>query len=163
GVCTSLEYHPQDACFSDDPGASLLGAYIDLDCGRLTAGPLELSPTQFRTKYGGSGHLSPWGPERTAKFVSLLLPLAAESAEVLLIPYPSIGTDITRLAVKPGSSIRIGNMRLVDILEKNMTENPRENFELFYKLSNPNTTPPDPPLPETTLVPINACSVTNWP
>ena len=153
----SLLYHPKDACF-DAPDAKLISAYIDLNCGTLTAGPLESKKTKFVRKNGVP--TTSW-KQRPPMWTVLHLPITAPEAVIQLVPYDNSAP--TTIKVKTGGSVLIGNARETDIIGSNYpAENPRENFKLYYLLSS-QTMPSDPGLPATEGVPINACSNTNWP
>jgi hypothetical protein len=155
-VYPKLPYNPKDECFTA-PNAALLGAYIDLQYGTLTAGPLQTAKTRFES--AGSPSTS-WF-ERTPEWCSLHLDITDTVTTIYLIPFD--GGDPTTIKVRAGGSVLIGNERETDIMEEYYPrENPRENFRLYYLLS-PTYVPPDAPLPYAYGVPLNACSNTNWP
>jgi hypothetical protein len=154
---TGLRYHPKDDCFIPFPPPDLVAGYVDLSCGILTAGPLEAKKTRYTFKDGSPS--SPWY-RREPEFVTLLVPLLSEGAEIEIYSEAGLWTTIH---VKRGTSVRIGNMRAIDIFgDPNASEVPREHFKLFYNLSADDVGD-DPPLPSLSGVPVNSCSVHGWP
>jgi hypothetical protein len=159
-VSSDLEKNPRDECFSLQPPPDVIAGFVDLKWGTLTAGPLEKASTFFENK---AGDHSPWGLRRTPLFAVHQLPLSAPSAVIHLARYANLPPYDTVIRLKAGASVTIGNAMEADILEAGSGNNPSDHFLLYYKLARPGTGPTDPPLPKSTTVPINACSVTNWP
>ena len=154
---TKLEAYPKLECFDPYPPPLLVAGHVDLPGGILTAGPLERKKTQYTFKNGSPS--TSWY-QREPQFVTLQVPLQDEVAQIDI--YSAAGRWTT-IWVKRGASVRIGNMRVIDIFEDPYaTEAPREHFLLFYKLSAVDVGD-DPPLPALTGVPVNSCSVQGWP
>jgi hypothetical protein len=152
GVYDALPYHPSLECFTDPPSRTRVSAYVDLDCGTLSAGPLEPFATQFTSATAPTGNFI----GRTPKWVVLNLPLTQSTARIRI----GDGAD-DWIAIKPGGSALIGNEREYDIIEHPDLDEPAETFFLYYELDDGPLI--DPPLPTEVSVPLNGCSVTNWP
>ncbi|MBV8518880.1 MAG: caspase family protein [Acidobacteria bacterium] len=151
GVCEELPYHPSDDCFEEVPDPARIAAFADLRCGTLTAGPLEDAQTQFiSTSTAGTFD------GRTPKWVVLHLPLTEPAARIRVGGGPD-----DWISVKPGGSVLIGNEREIDILGIPNSDDPARTFYLYYQLGD--QIPVDPPIPAGKLVPLNGCSVSNWP
>lgn len=149
------EYHPQPRCFLANPG-SLLDAYFDLNAGTLSTGPIAVDETVFVSDAGAETlHI------HAARYTTLRLPLKEEIAIIKVVTFG--GADAATIRVKRGGKVVIGNTREGDIIGDGTTEDPRDHFNLYYKLAkNP---PPDKyrPKPAKTAVPVNFCSQTTWP
>jgi hypothetical protein len=151
GVFSELNYHPSSDCF-DNPFPYTVAAYADLNCGTLTAGPLEPYRTQFLSQSNVGTFI-----ERTPKWVVLQLPLTESRARIRFGD-----RDDEWIEIAEGGSVLIGNERAIDIEERtDMREEPAVTFSLYYQLAGQDLY--DPPLPAKVEVPLNGCSVTNWP
>ena len=60
-----------------------------------------------------------------------------------------------------GATILIANARFADIMGDPAGSIPREQFLLFYKLAP--AALPDPPLPRINMIPIDECTITDYP
>lgn len=151
-----LADEPRVECFEWAPDASIIAGYFDIFAGRIDVGLLESAYTSYVPE-------KQWPRGRGAKFVSVAVPVEGEGVEVKLTPFSSTEPSTT-IPLKPGTaSIRIGNEQHADITGPGSGENPADYFLLYYKLSDPATLPNELPVPDTTTVPINACTSTNWP
>lgn len=157
GVEPDVAYHPADDCFDAAPNPDRVSSYADLDCGTLSAGPLELE----KVYYVRSDLTWPtrW-KERSPKWCVWNVPTTEAEAIIVLLPFD--GGNATTIQLREGATVLLGNERQTDIDEENdPEENPAANFMLYYYLGV--SVPEDPALPRTTSVPINACTNTNWP
>ncbi|HJQ35987.1 MAG TPA: caspase family protein [Thermoanaerobaculia bacterium] len=152
-------YPRQEAREPNFPDPTLFSAFFDVQCGEINVSDpadLERHRTVFKKRYT---HTTTWGPEYTPISVLLRIPLASDYAVVTIEDRPS--HIESALFVKSGSTIAIGNARELDINGPGSGEGPREHFLIYYLLAP--EMPLDPGLPETVQVPINACTVTDWP
>ncbi|HET7437828.1 MAG TPA: caspase family protein [Thermoanaerobaculia bacterium] len=152
------QYHPRSECFdtnSSAPLVDILDAFCDLVAGRLTIGPLDGFDTMFTRKTGEVTKTI-----ESCRYTLLCIPLTEDVATIVVRPFGET-EPVARIKVKRGGKVRIGNIRLGDIIGDNTTEDPAENFRLYYKLAP--AVPPDPPLPAKPTLPTNFCSQTNWP
>jgi caspase domain-containing protein len=149
------QYHPQSECFQPKPISRLIDAFLDLDTGILGVGPLDTEETAFYHKAGPPPTLK----LLSARYATLLMPLQQSKAVVVLRRHAD-DYEI-KIILKPGASIRIGNVRLDDIIQKPSAEDVKEHFRLYYNLAQPY--PADPALPFKPLLPTNFCPPTGWP
>jgi hypothetical protein len=155
-VTPTLQPYPRTECHQPYPRPELFSAFIDLQNGQVDIGDLEDQNTYFLTEHTA---VQTWGPEKTPLSVVYTIDLTGDVGPVLV-------TDInsekpTVIFMKSGSTITIGNAREEDITGTGSGETPREHFKLYYNLAP--TQPDDAGLPVVSSIPINACTVTNYP
>ena len=142
-------------CSLKFPRPGLFNAFLDLQNGTVDIGDLESGETTFVKKAAGD---ITWGPERTPISVLYSVPLSADHAAIVV---NTIAGSQYAIYVKSGSTIILGNVREEDINGRGSGETPREHFKIYFNLVK--VPPTDPGLPEVTSIPINACTVTNFP
>lgn len=156
-VSPELEPYPEPRgeCFWDFPDPSLFNGFIDLQAGSVTIGELESEKTTFKGRYSGT---QTWGPRQTAVCARLTVPLERDHAVIIIEKETERPTVIY---VKSGATIIAGNAREADITGPGLGEGDREHFLVYYNLAP--VTVYDPGLPYKHQIPINACTVTDYP
>ncbi|HEY0156517.1 MAG TPA: hypothetical protein VGF28_04415 [Thermoanaerobaculia bacterium] len=153
-VCPELPPLPRDECYKDTPEPTLFTAFYDFAAATVTLGALEQTKTIFIRP---TGEVT-WPAEYTP--TSILLKVPTTGPETLITIADSTGT-VALVKVRSGARLMIGNAREVDITGSAHGENPSYHFKIMYKLAP--VEPPNAPVPASAQVPIDSCSVTNWP
>lgn len=160
-LCPDLQgVDPRPEAYSDYPQADLFSGFVNLSGGSVANGQLDNEDTTFHLKYGDPEDDPTWGPEKTPRSVLITLPFDGPYAVLLLdAAKPELRT---RIYVKPGARIMAGCAREVDITGNGSGYVQSEHFANYYKVAPP-PGPPNPALPETPSVPVDACSPVRWP
>ena len=141
-------------CFLRYPRPGLFNAFLDLQNGSVDLAEVEDNDTIFRKEAAGT---TTWGPRKTPLSVIYTIPLTSDHAAIIV---SSIQTRYA-IYVKSGTTVIVGNVREEDINGRGSGETPREHFRIYFNLLTQQ--PTDPGLPEVASIPINACTVTNYP
>jgi hypothetical protein len=155
-ICPELlnEKTPRSECFYDYPIPGLFNGFVDFQTGQADIGDKEDADTEFRTRYSD---VATWRG-RTAISALFMVPLNTDHAVIVL--ERSSGTPIA-IYVRSGSTIIIGNARDKDLNGPGSGEGPREHFTVYYNLAPIPVY--DPALPYRVALPINACTIVNYP
>lgn len=152
--------NPRVECFEATPRPDLFTAFLDIPSGSVTAGAaLQNVETLFKRPAGTE---PPVGPIRTPVTVTVNIPIISGESPTIEVREYNSEAVVLRVRVKIGSVLLAGNAREKDITGDGTGSAPPELFSLFYKLANL-PLPPNLPLPIPVAVPIDACSVTDWP
>jgi hypothetical protein len=158
-IAPELEFiDPHPLCFDPAPLLNRLAAFVNLPGGSADVGPPQTEDTIYVRRYSGA---KTYGPVRTRRSVKVNIPIVSEYATIVLRPYLDPTQEHLVVNLKPGATILIANAREADITGDGEGDIPREQFLLYYKLAP--SPLPDPPLPVVTGIPIDDCTVTDWP
>jgi Caspase domain len=154
------KYYARPEAYENLTIPKVFTAFFDLQCGAVDVDPrdLEKHRTHFKTLYTNK---RTWGPEYTAISALLTIPLANPYAAIQIDDTVAQGAEPMFVFVNSDATIVFGNARDLDINGPGSGEGPRTHFLICYQLAP--LPPADPGLPETVLVPINACTMTGWP
>jgi hypothetical protein len=93
--------------------------------------------------------------------VSVTLPLTAPPSTITIVRTADESVK-TQINVKPGAqSVRFGNLPEDDITRLGSGVGTSQDYLLYYRLSGKPLS--EKPVPAVQAVPINSCSVTDWP
>jgi hypothetical protein len=146
---------PRAECFDDFPTPNLFTGFIDLQGGEVRIGELETLETIFK---GQSSSAETW-KGLTPLYVRLIVPL---EQPFTVITIENEAGERTVVYVRSGATMLVGNAREADITGPGSGDGPPEHFLICYSVS-PKQPVYDPGLPNKDLVPINACTVTDYP
>jgi hypothetical protein len=166
-LCRELEPEgPRPECFAAKPRYDLFSAFLNIPCGSVDVGQLQDEDTEFyrveREKWTNVGPAV--ATLRTPRFVTVNVPLVMNEAEIVLEPYGSDRKDLI-VRLKAGGTFLVANAREIDITGDGGEHPPnpvsRKQFMLNYDLSA--LVLDQPVLPESGSVPVDDCSVTDFP
>jgi hypothetical protein len=151
--------NPRSECFAGTPFPGLFAAFLDIPSGFAELGPFNDRPVTFARPITGE-------VTRPAEYAPLSVrvnvPVITTFPEIVLRPYPYDFVEEVRVAVRSGTAILVANAREVDISGDGGGTVPPEQFRLYYKLSSFDPGP-NAPLPVVTGVPIDDCTIGDWP
>ena len=160
-IAPELQFtEPHERCFDQAPLLNRFAAFVNLPGGYADVGPSQSQDTRYERRDSGEWT---FGPIRTRRSVKVSVPVVSEYATIVLRPYLDPNQQHLVVKLKPGATVLIANAREVDITgdEDQDHDIPREQFLLYYKLATKE--PPDPPLPIVTGVPIDDCTIVDFP
>lgn len=151
--------NPRPECFAATPFPGLFAAFLDIPNGNVEAGPLNDRPvTYVRPQTGDVMRAA----EYTPISVRVNIPVISAEPTIILRPFPFPNDEALRVTVRSGATILVANAREIDISGDGGGSVPAEQFRLYYKLSSFDPGP-NAPLPAGISVPIDDCTVTDWP
>jgi hypothetical protein len=155
-LAPELDALPRLECYDEIPRRDLFSLFVDIDSGAASISTLE----PVETIYMRPQTLEvTWGPRRTPTSVKIVLPTTGPETKILI--YGPQGAPAAEIVVRSGASIMVGNAREKDITGDGSGSSPSEYFRMMYKLAPAERV--NAPLPFVAAVPIDSCSVHNWP
>jgi hypothetical protein len=150
--------NPRRECFSETPLPGPFAAFLDIPNGSVEVGPFNENQVAYIRPQSNV-------VERKAEFtpisVRVNVPVITDFPEIVLRTFP-YNTEEARISVRSGAAILMANAREIDISGDGGGDPvPPEQFRLYYKLSN--YIHDDLPLPAVIGIPIDDCTVTDWP
>ena len=155
-LAPELDPFPRPECYDAIPDPLLFSLFVDLDTGTASTATLEVGETSYMRPQTYEVN---WGPQRTPKSVNVMLPTTGP--ETLILVYGPQGPPAAEILVRSAASIMVGNAREKDITGDGSGSSMSEHFRIMYKLAPEE--PVNAPLPFVAAVPIDSCSVHNWP
>jgi hypothetical protein len=151
-------HDPDPSCFDPEPLPDRFAAFVDLPGGEARIGTLRQRPIVYERRHSGK---RTFGPVSTPLSAMVNVRVVTDYPTIVLRPYLDPTKEDLVVELASGATILIANARFADIMGDRAGSIPREQFLLFYKLAP--AEPPDPPLPRIHMVPLDECTVTDWP
>jgi hypothetical protein len=151
-------YDPDPSCFEQAPLLDRFAAFVNLPGGYADVGTIQSRSTTFERLHTGEKTFGPVDPPISVK---VTVKVVTENPTIVLRPYLDPSREDLVVTLTPGATILIANARNADIKGDTAGHIPRDQFRLFYKLAP--AEPRNPPVPSVTGVPIDDCTVTDWP
>jgi hypothetical protein len=152
---------PRKECFDVTPRLDRFAAFLNIPSGSADIGLYHDDATTFRRRDSGDEVLT----MLCSRFVRLNVPITTSVATIVLEPYGFPGKKDLVVQLMPGATFLVANAREIDITGDGGAEPPdgvpREQFLLNYRVAQ--FVPDDPVLPEDVSVPIDDCTITDWP
>jgi hypothetical protein len=167
-LCRELApYPPRSECFARAPRLDLFAAFLDIPSGSVNIGSQDGEETDFfRVDLVADKNIGPSvATLNTPRFVTVNIPVNTERAEIVLEPYGFPGRKDLVVRLDVGATFLVANAREIDITGNGGIDpyDPvsRRQFMLYYNLAP--FVPNPPVLPESGQVPVDDCSVTDFP
>lgn len=152
--------NPRSECFNGTPFPGLFAAFLDIPSGDVEIGQFNENPVAYARPQTGQVTRP---ADYTPISVRVNVPVITTYPTIVLRPYPNDFVEEAKVTVRSGTSILVANAREIDISgDGGGSPVPPEQFRLYYKLSyfDPGN---NAPLPVVTGVPIDDCTIVDWP